>query len=75
LLSGVRGVHDRVELRSSVSAAALHAGILAALRRRSELDASEVAVQVRGTEVTLSGRVLVSASWRARFWRAGVRRI
>ena len=57
LLSGVRGVHDRVELRSSVSAAALHAGILAALRRRSELDASEVAVQVRGTEVTLSGRV------------------
>jgi len=57
LLSGVKGVHDRVVLRSSVSAAALHAGILAALRRRSELDAREVAVQVRGTEVTLSGRV------------------
>jgi osmotically-inducible protein OsmY len=57
LLSGVKGVHDRVEIRSSVSAAALRAGILAALRRRSELDAREVAVQVRGTQVTLSGRV------------------
>lgn len=57
LLSGVKGIHDRVELRSSVSAAALRAGIITALKRRSELDAREVAVQVRGTEVTLSGRV------------------
>ena len=57
LLSGVKGIHDRVVLRSSVTAAALRAGILAALRRRSELDAREVDVHVRGTEVTLSGRV------------------
>jgi osmotically-inducible protein OsmY len=57
LLSGVKGLHDRVVLRSSITASALRAGILAALRRRSELDARDVAVHVRGTEVTLSGRV------------------
>ena len=57
LLGGVKGLHDRVVLRSSVTAATLRAGILAALRRRSELDAREVAVHVRGTQVTLSGRV------------------
>ena len=79
LLAGVRGLHDEVLIRSAVSPAAVRAGVIAALGKRSEVDARDVKVDVQGADVTLSGSV---HNWwerelaRRSAWTApGVRRV
>ncbi len=61
LLAGVRGIHDEVLFKSKAVPVDLLQTIIAALGRRSEVDAREVEVEVDGAEVTLKGSV---QSWR-----------
>ncbi|WP_420991471.1 BON domain-containing protein [Cupriavidus sp. 30B13] len=56
-LMGVRGVSNQIEVRSPVSIGAVRADIEAALTRRSTSEARDIAVSVKGTEVTLTGTV------------------
>ena len=60
-LAGVRGIHDEVLFKSKAVPADLLQTIVAALGRRSEVDARAVKVEVDGAEVTLKGSV---QSWR-----------
>jgi osmotically-inducible protein OsmY len=63
-LLGVTGVSDQVTLKSHpVSQAAVKSAILAALHRRANTEASTIAVDVNGAEVTLTG---TADSWAER---------
>lgn len=56
-LAGVSGVSDMMTINSTVSATVVKSEIEMALRRAARNDANEIAVDVRGNEVTLSGAV------------------
>jgi len=59
-LMGVTGVSDQIALKPAVSLSVVKDGIEAALRRHAKDDAKDITVQVRGTDVILSG---TSHSW------------
>jgi len=63
LLMGVKGVTDLIVLQPVVSSALVKTEIEAALRRRARDDARGISVEVRGSDVTLTG---VVASWSER---------
>lgn len=56
-LMGVTGVSDLVAIKPKVSLSAIKADIEAALKRRAKADAQNIAVEVRGAEVKLTGTV------------------
>jgi osmotically-inducible protein OsmY len=56
-LMGVTGVSNQVGIKPTVSAGGVRADIEAALKRRANADAQQIAVEVRGADVTLSGTV------------------
>lgn len=56
-LMGVTGVSDQIAIRPTVSLNAVRADIEAALRRRARADAHDIAVEVKGAEIFLSGTV------------------
>jgi osmotically-inducible protein OsmY len=54
-LLGVTGVSDQITIKQMVSPAVVKAGIEAALKRRAHADAQVIAVEVKGSDVILSG--------------------
>lgn len=60
-LRGLRGCDNNIEIRPPISQALVKHRIEAALRRRAELDATQIKVDVTGGRVTLKGTV---HSWR-----------
>ena len=70
---GVTGVSDRITLKSPVSGSIVKADIESALKRRAHADAEQIAVAVKGSEVTLTGTVhslserqtATESAWRA----------
>jgi len=56
-LLGVTGVSDQIAIKPKVSMSAVKGDIEAALKRSASADAREIAVEIRGAEVTLTGRV------------------
>jgi len=62
-LMGVTGVSDHVTIKSRTSVAIVKSDIEAALKRRAVSDAKAIDVEVRGSDVTLSGKV---SSWAER---------
>jgi len=62
-LMGVSGVSDQIAIKTKVSGPVIKADIEAALKRRAQKDAQEISVSVRGTDVTLTGKV---RSWSER---------
>ena len=56
-LMGVKGVSNDIGIRASVTPAAVRSDIEAALKRRAHADATNIAVDVQGANVTLSGSV------------------
>ena len=78
-LAGVTGVSNQIGIQPSASASVVKADIEAALKRRAAADANTIAVEVMGTDVTLTGTV---HSWaerdlatRSAWGSAGVRRV
>ena len=62
-LMGVTGLSNQIAIRAKVSTNAIKADIEAALKRRAHDDAQKFSVEVRGNEVTLSGK---AHSWAER---------
>ena len=62
-LMGVTGISDHVSLKPRTSVESVKSDIEAALKRRAASDAQAIAVDVRGSDVTLSGNV---SSWAER---------
>ena len=62
-LLGVTGVSDQIGIADKLALGTVKTEIEAALRRRARADAKEIPVEVRGTDVTLSGTV---HSWQER---------
>ncbi len=56
-LLGVTGVSDQILIKEKVSAASVKTEIEAALKRRAHNDAQTISVDVKGSDVTLSGTV------------------
>jgi osmotically-inducible protein OsmY len=56
-IRGVRGLNDQVAIATQVSHGAVRAEITAALSRRAGTKAQDIAVDVSGCDVTLSGTV------------------
>ena len=56
-LVGVKGVSDQIAVKPRVSGSAVKSDIEAALKRRAIADAKTIAVDVSGSDVTLSGTV------------------
>ena len=56
-LLGVTGVSDQIVIKPKVSLSAVKSDIEGALKRRAHADAQKISVDVRGTDVTLSGKV------------------
>ena len=56
-LMGVTGVSNLVALKPKVSLSAVKAEIEAALKRRASADAKKITVDVKGSDVTLTGTV------------------
>lgn len=56
-LMGVKGVSNNIGIRTTVTPAAVKSDIEAALKRRAHADARNIAVDVQGANVTLSGSV------------------
>ena len=56
-LLGVTGVSDQIAIKPKVSMSAVKGDIEAALKRSASADAREITVEIRGAEVTLTGRV------------------
>jgi osmotically-inducible protein OsmY len=78
-LSGVTGVSNQIAIKPSLSATVVKSDIEAAIKRRAAADAKTIAVEVKGTEVTLTGTV---HSWaerdlatRSAWGSAGVRHV
>jgi len=62
-LMGVTGVSNQIVIKPKVSLSAVKSDIEAALKRRASADADKISVQVKGTDVTLTGTV---SSWSER---------
>jgi osmotically-inducible protein OsmY len=78
-LAGVTGVSNQIAIQPSASATVVKGDIEAALKRRAAADANTIAVEVMGTDVTLTGTV---HSWaerdlatRSAWGSAGVKRV
>src|ERR1700693_1798677 len=56
-LMGVKGVSDQIVIKPKVSASVVKSDIEAALKRAAQADAQNILVEVRGADVTLSGKV------------------
>jgi osmotically-inducible protein OsmY len=56
-LMGVIAVSDQIVIKPKVSVSAVKADIEAALKRRAHTDAQAISVSVKGTDVTLTGKV------------------
>ncbi|MFK7603628.1 BON domain-containing protein [Deinococcus sp. SM5_A1] len=56
-LLGVKGISNRITLRSQITSTDIHSKIEGAFKRSSELDAGRVHVEVAGGSVTLSGEL------------------
>ena len=56
-LMGVKGVSDQITIKPALSASSVKNDIEAALKRRATNEANAIKVAVKGTEVTLSGKV------------------
>ena len=56
-LTGVTGVSNQIVIKPKVSLSAVKSDIEAALKRRAQADAQKISVDVRGADVTLSGKV------------------
>ena len=56
-LSGVIGVSNQIAIKPAVSAAVVKSDIEASLKRRAAADAKTIAVEVKGSDVTLTGTV------------------
>jgi len=56
-LMGVTGVSDQIGIKHKPMASIVKADIDAAIKRSAALDSSEIFVEVRGTDVTLTGSV------------------
>lgn len=56
-LMGVTGVNNQITIKEKVSAASLKTEIEAALKRRAQNDAQAISVDVKGSDVTLTGTV------------------
>jgi osmotically-inducible protein OsmY len=56
-LMGVAGVSDDIVVKPKVSLSAVKADIEAALKRRATTDAKNIAVAIKGNDVTLTGSV------------------
>lgn len=56
-LLGVTGVSNQIAIRPAVSMVAIRSDIEAALKRRAKLNAQGISVEVRGSDVTLTGTV------------------
>ena len=56
-LMGVKGVSQNIAIKTKVSLSAIKSDIEAALKRRAHDDAQQIAVEVRGADVTLTGKV------------------
>ena len=63
VLSGVRGVFDRIVVRPEAAADEISERILSVFRRSAELDAEQIAVETADGRVRLSGTV---QSWAER---------
>ena len=78
-LLGVTGVSNQIAIKPTLSAGVVKSDIEAALKRRAGADAKTIAVEVQGSDVTLSGTV---HSWaerdlatRSAWGSAGVRNV
>jgi osmotically-inducible protein OsmY len=56
-LAGVTGVSNLIAIKPSVSSTLVKSDIEAALKRRARTDAQKISVEVRGSDVTLTGAV------------------
>ena len=56
-LAGVTGVSNQITIKPSASATVVKSDIEAALKRRAAADAKAIAVEVKGSDVTLTGTV------------------
>jgi osmotically-inducible protein OsmY len=56
-LMGVTGVSDQIALRPAVSMNAVKADIEVAMKRRAREDAADISVEVKGSDIFLTGRV------------------
>ena len=56
-LSGVTGISNQIAIKPSLSAKVVKSDIEAALKRRAVADAKSIAVEVKGSDVTLTGTV------------------
>jgi osmotically-inducible protein OsmY len=56
-LLGVAGVSDQILIKTKVSSSVVKSDIEAALKRRAKFDAQHISVEVRGSEVILTGIV------------------
>ena len=56
-VKGILGVHDRITIKPKVSAVAIKGDIEAALKRRALSEAGDIKVEVKGSDVILSGKV------------------
>lgn len=56
-IEGVVAVSDQIKIKPKLSVTAVKADIEAALKRRAKADAQAISVSVKGTDVTLTGKV------------------
>ena len=56
-LMGVLGVSDNIAIKPKASISAVKSDIEAALKRRAKADAQNIAVEIHGSNVTLTGKV------------------
>jgi osmotically-inducible protein OsmY len=56
-LMGVTGVSDEIAIKPRASVSAVKADIEAALKRHAQAEAQHITVEVRGSDVTLGGKV------------------
>lgn len=78
-LAGVTGVSNQIAIKPALSATVIKSDIEAALKRRADADAKAILVEVKGSDVTLTGTV---HSWaerdlatRSAWGSAGVRNV
>jgi len=62
-LMGVTGVSDQISIKPAVSLSAVKTDIEAALKRRAAVDAHDISVEVKGSDIFLTGTI---HSWQDR---------